>query len=158
PAGWVEISYFARSSERWLHPTLYIDTGSGFSQEHAIPLINPVRVEALSITDDTGSAPTRSTLTLAADVRLRFLVSLPRCVRALRLDPLSFRGSFVLQALSFQEVGVAHVVLAMIRRHLMPVWHNPRLLQRLVHFVWQTLQTEGVQGLRRHFLFQSHTD
>ena len=158
PAGWVEISYLAWSSERWMHPTLYVDTGNGFSEEQAISLICPVRVEAISIKRNNGSTPTNSTVTPTADVRLHFLVCLPNDVRALRLDPLSSRGSFVLQTLSFQELGGAGVVLAVLRHHLKSVWRQPWLLQRVAHYAWQTVQAEGVFGLRRYFLPQGQTD
>jgi len=133
PAGWVEISYLAWSSKRWMPPTLFVDTGNGFSGEQAIPLICPVRVEAIFIKRNNGSTPTDSTATPTADVRLHFLVCLPNHVRALRLDPLSSQGSFVLQALSFKELGAVGVVLAMLRRHLKSVWRQPWLLRRVAH-------------------------
>jgi glycosyltransferase involved in cell wall biosynthesis len=157
PTGWVEISYLARSSERWMYPNLYVDTGSGFSEERTIPLTRPIRVEAVSVDHHTGSTSTSSTVS-PADVRLRFLVCLPNRLRALRLDPLSSPGSFALQALSFQEVGVARVALMMLKRHLAPVWRQPWLLRRMLHRAWQTLQREGIQGLRRYFLLHGQTD
>src|SRR5262249_38287414 len=72
PTGWVRVSYEVTSDEVWLHPLLYVDSGTGFSEDQIVKL--PI-----------GSRG-----------RVTGLVRLPARVRALRLDPLAAPGRFTL--------------------------------------------------------------
>ncbi|MGE0822995.1 MAG: glycosyltransferase [Candidatus Binatia bacterium] len=158
PTGWVEISYLASSSERWMNPRLYADMGLGFSEDRAIVLTRPVRVVRVAEGPTKESASPEEENTSHADVQVSFIICLPNRVRALRLDPLASQGSFVLQDLTIREIGVIHVITAMLVRHLQPLLFQPGLLWRTAKRVWRMGRTEGLVSLRRQFLLQGQTD
>ena len=154
PTGWVEVSYLAQSTERWITPTLCVDVGYGFIEDQKIVLHRPVSVQAVK--EQTKRA--EATFSSTPDVRVRFVVCLPNRVRTLRLDPLSLPGPFVLQEVTMREVGVVWVFLTMLWSHLRPLLFRPLLFWRMLGWVLSTMRVEGIGSLRRHFLLRGRSD
>lgn len=87
PTGWVLWAH--RGGD--LVPSLYVDGGSGFSEEYKILL--PTGLEGDQVA----------------------FLRLPSSVRALRMDPTECRGSFTLASPLVEEVGLLHVLGVVIR-------------------------------------------
>ncbi|MGH7962842.1 MAG: glycosyltransferase, partial [Candidatus Binatia bacterium] len=128
PSAWVVIAYDTETYEQPLDPRLYVDSGSGFSEDHQLAL--PFRTKG----------------------RVEWRVRLPNRVCALRLDPLSMPGRFALRDMTIQELGTFQVVATLLWSHLQPVMSQPRQLLRQIRKAWTILRTNGFNALQ-HRLF-----
>lgn len=127
PRSWVVISFAVELRGQWLSPKLYADAGNGFSEEHSFAL--PVR----------------------AGRRVECLIGLPDRVRALRLDPLTAPGRFVLRDVSIREVGLVQLATALLP-HVRSAAGEPRELLRLAMVGLAALRAGGGRALTESLL------
>jgi GT2 family glycosyltransferase len=133
PSGWVEVAFAVEPRGQWLSPKLYVDAGRGFSEDQTFTL--PVR----------------------AGRRVECLIRLPDRVRALRLDPLTAPGRFVLRDLTVREIGLAQLASALVPR-IRGVPVRAQDLARLAKRALTIFSMGGVPVLAQRLLAQRRED
>lgn len=130
PTGWnvIRLDAEAEAEGQVLTPTLYFDDGSGFSQD-------ATRHVATCKSRPDGS-----------------LVRLPARLRALRLDPLSGRGRFKINALTFEPISQYRAAYRRAQPVLDQLRRNPSFARRYAAEALRVIKQSGVKGLLRHAL------
>jgi glycosyltransferase involved in cell wall biosynthesis len=123
PSGWALLD-FAFDSEVRDHSTLYLDTGIGYSEHHAIRLPAPV------------------------EGHIRALVCLPLRIRAMRLDPVERLGRFRLGALTVQEIGSVEAVLRLAAPIGKEVVRKPERIPRTFWNAIKLFRSAGMRGVK----------
>ena len=157
PTGWVIMTYRVKSPERGLQPSLYIDTGAGFSEHQKLVLRRPIRVSSLSAMTKSTEAGSTPALSAKMDSMLQFLFCMPNSVLRLRLDPLASPGQFALFEVTIREISVLLALVKILEYHLKPLLWRPGRLIRLIQGFLGTVRTEGMAVARRRFLLQEHS-
>jgi len=153
PTGWTLLSYVTTYTDRRLTPYLYVDSGNGFIEEQKILLRRPVKVVVTAITD-SESGEANASASRATEIRASFLIELPDVVNALRFDPLSTTGPFVLKNVTLREVGWFQVIAMLLWRHGRPVWFHPQQMLGMIRQSRNVVQVEGQETLWRRFFLQ----
>ncbi len=126
PRAWAWVSFTVESGGERLSPRLYVDAGHGFAETTSVPL--PVR---------GGRQVTR-------------LVRLPDRVHALRLDPMTAPGRFVLRDVTIREIGTLHLLTTLLGRvrDASPGIDRTRVATRALAIV----RAHGIRALARRLL------
>ncbi len=120
PCRWVIISYLAEGQDITMEPVLYIDDGSGFSEQRTILL-------------PRGNG------------RIETMLRLPDHVQAVRLDPPSLTGIFSLRDMKILEINKFSALWRLVNDKLI---HEPLTLQRLQDLKGKVLKIWKKNGLR----------
>jgi GT2 family glycosyltransferase len=128
PSGWSVVRLDAQAEGKPLTPTLYVDEGAGFSQTTMRNI---------------------STMAQRAD---GCLVKLPARTRALRLDPLSGRGRFKINAFTIEPVGRVRAAYRRLRPVLDQLMEDPSSARDYARKAMVVARQAGLRGLIRHAL------
>ena len=123
PCRWVKISYLIESQGAILEPILYIDNGSGFSEQHAIFLPH-------------------------GNGRIETVVRLPDQVRAIRLDPSSRAGIFCLREMKIFQINKISALWQLINRKLIHDLVTPERFQNLRSELFRAWKNKGWSGIK----------
>jgi O-antigen biosynthesis protein len=155
PTGWTLFSYVTTYTDRRLTPYLYVDGGNGFLEAQKVLLRRPVHVAITPVTEsETADVNATDAAARTTEIRASFLIQLPDAVQALRFDPLSTSGPFVLKDVTLREVGWLQVVAMLLWRHGRPVLFRPQQLLGMIQQSRNVAQIEGQETLWRRFFLQ----